>query len=217
VSEPVRLLRVRRPLEGHIEALFTRYSPENADATLVLNEETSTLTRSERLIIEWPSGAPRTRATVSAVEVTQDAQVTLSLSLTPSEPDARHYPRLVGGVALTFSSAPSELDLTTAWLEAQPGTPSALQQSSALDELMNFSVYGLAFESPIQLEVGTELLCELGLSREAERWRTRAVVARSWATEAEGRHGLALQFIDPPSDLVDTLATYTLELQKLNT
>ena len=216
MSEPVRLLRVKRPLEGYIEAHLTRHGPEHADATLVLGDDRAALSSSERLIIEWPNGAPRTRATVSAVDVTQDAQVTLSLSLTPSEPDARHYPRLVGGVALSFTSAPNEPELITAWLTDPPRSASALRLSSALDELMNFSVYGLAFESPMHLEVGEALLCELGLSRDQERWRTRAVVARSWPV-GEGRHGLALQFTDPPSGLIDTLAAYTLELQKLNT
>lgn len=205
---------MKKPLEGHIEASLTRLGPELAKA-MVSDAEGLDLSVSERLIVEWSNGSHRARATVNQAR-SEGGQLTLTLSLTTSEPDARHYPRLVGGISISFAPPPEPREGVDSWLQGEEQALSSVAFNAALDELMNFSVYGLAFESKLELQVGTPLLCELGLSRDQARWRTQAQVTRSWPVNEE-RHGVAIEFTSPPSGLIDVLAAYTIELQKLNT
>ena len=216
MSAPVRLLRVKHPLEGHLEASLSRLAPELAYVELSSSAGGLDFELGERLIVEWSDEAQRARAVVKAREAGGEGALRLTLSMTLTEPDARHYPRLVGGISIRCARRDQALSDVEAWLEGSSDALSELRLSEALDELMNFSVYGLAFESSLALHVGDELLCELGLSRERDRWRTRAQVARAWEI-GEGRYGVAIQFTDPPSGLIDTLARFTLELQKLST
>ena len=207
---------MKRPLEGHLEARLSRIAPELAYVELSPSSEDPELELGERLIVEWGDEAQRARAVVKAREAGERGALRLTLAMTLTEPDARHYPRLVGGISMRCARLDQEPSGVEAWLDGGSDALSELSLSEALDELMNFSVYGLAFESPLALHVKDELLCELGLSREGDRWRTRAQVVRAWEIE-EGRYGVALQFTDPPSGLIDTLARFTLELQKLST
>lgn len=214
MSDSVRLLRVKYPIEGHLDGLLTRLGPEQAIVQLDLPSTMPALEASERLIIEWSHGTSPTRAVLDDLSVEQ-TQYTLNLSLAPLESDARHYPRLIGGIALSFMHSTQNQHEEDAWLN-QVSMPNPYSFLEALDELMNFSVYGLAFESTKNMQVGARLLCEVGLSRSQERWRTRAEVVRAWQI-SEARFGLAIFFHSPPSELIDTLAAYTLELQKLST
>jgi len=214
----VRVLRVRHPLLGAFEAALTLLGSESGLIKLSAPPSPE-LEPGERLIIEWPDSDQRARATIGALELQPQGGVTLELTLQISQPDARHYPRLMGGIALRFTSlsaSQSSPEALQAWLDHEPSALDLASHEAPLDELMNFSVYGLAFECERHLEVGELLLCELGPQRAQERWRTRAQVARSWLIQ-EGRCGVALQFEDPPPALVDALARFTLVIQGAST
>jgi len=214
----VRVLRVRHPLLEAFETELTLLGSESGLITLSAPPSPE-LKSGERLIIEWPDSDQRARATVGALERQPQGEVTLELSLQISQPDARHYPRLVGGIALRFitlSATQRSPEALQAWLNHEPSALDHASHEAPLDELMNFSAYGLAFECERQLEIGAQLLCELGPKREQERWRTRAQVARSWLIQ-EGRSGVALEFEAPPPALIDALARFTLFIQSAST
>lgn len=224
----VRLLRVKHPTLTPLEADLTLIEPQTACVVTpyTQHEDEAPLTAGERLIVEWSQQDMRARAVVLEVNFQAfegdsseaverfGAQGTLQLTLqlTLSDPDARHYPRLLGGISVRFCALDDRVATldTDAWLAHKEV---ALPLITPLDELMDFSVHGLAFESPEHLEGSAFVLCEVGVAREADRWRTSAKVARSWPL-GEGRFGLALQFISPPPALTDALSAYTLELQR---
>ena len=100
MSAPVRLLRVKHPLEGHLEASLSRLAPELAYVELSPSSEGLELELGERLIVEWSDEDQRARAVVKAREAEGGGALRLTLAMTLTEPDARHYPRLVGGISM---------------------------------------------------------------------------------------------------------------------
>ncbi|MBM4292252.1 MAG: hypothetical protein FJ138_13125 [Deltaproteobacteria bacterium] len=216
----VALLRVKDPALPTLEADLTAFTPERAvvTAALLAGEEGAPAV-GERVIVEWLDEAPlRARARVEA----SDSQpldparpalgvaLRLTLAVSTLEGDGRHYPRLLGGIHLRLARpAPRAQE----WVAGACGWEEAgLAPLAPLDALMNFSVHGLAFELAAPAAVSEAFVCEVGLARGGERWRTWAKVARAWQTPAA--FGVALQLTSPPLALVGALSAYTLELQR---
>jgi hypothetical protein len=216
----VSLLRVKDPTLPTLEADLTHINPERALATApLLSGERLDLALGERLIVEWLDEEPlRARARLEAIERValdperpdQGEALRLTLAISTLEGDGRHYPRLLGGIHLRLARPSAQAE---AWVSGEVEWEGAsLAPITPLDPLMNFSVHGLAFELSQPMIISEPCVCEVGLARGGERWRTWAKVARAWKTPSS--YGVALQLTSPPLGLINALSAYTLELQR---
>ena len=216
----VSILRVKDPTLPTLEADLTALTPERAVAEVpLLSGERLDIALGERLIVEWLDEAPlRARARVEGVErvaahatrADQGGALRLTLAISTLEGDGRHYPRLLGGIHLRLARPSAQAE---EWVAGEGSWEAAgLSPIAPLDPLMNFSVHGFAFELSAPMLISEPCVCEVGLARGGERWRTWAKVARAWQTPAA--FGVALQLTTPPVALVNALSAYTLELQR---
>ena len=225
----VTLVRVKYPTATPLEADLISAS-EDADEGLLmipmsLEDEVPPFSLEERLVLHWPDLIARQgKARVLEIDTLEENPAsenhpwfTLQLSVEvdlPSE-NLRHYPRLIGGVDLGYIEISEGMD-SEIWLSGKDREDSSssegLQLSTPIDPLMNFSVFGLKFESRDLLSESTLLLCEIGLPVDEQRWRSLAKVVRVWP---EGDlFSTAIHFISPPQGLVDALSDFTLRIQR---
>jgi hypothetical protein len=133
------------------------------------------------------------------------------------EREKRAYPRLVGGVPLRYRllHRTEERAETLAWLS---GDKSPLNRGEWItpDDLMNFSVTGLRFESDAEAEAGQVLLLDLGV-RGHGSWRCTARVVRTFDAPPDGvpngSRSLAVSFEVIPTEAEEALTEMTLAIQ----
>ena len=218
----VALLRVKDPALPSLEADLTALSPERASVSAPLlegDEPAASIAVGERLVVEWLDEVSLrararvedvTRAPLDPERPDLGALLTLQLAISTLEGDARHYPRLLGGVHLRLARPTPAAER---WVAGELGWEEAgLAPIAPLDPLMNFSVHGFAFEVATPVALSEPFVCEVGLARGGGRWRAWAKVARVWSTPTGA--GVALQLTSPPLDLINALSAYTLELQR---
>ena len=217
-----RLIRVKDPSLSPLEADLINFNQDNHQSVEAIapihikRSEGQIPEAGERLVLRWEEGDQRLSGHASIEKVDYEAQqenqewqtLKLTLKLQGIESNSRHYPRMLGGIALTFTPI-DHVQEVEGWMGHQAELD---LQHHPLDPLMNFSVNGLKFESDQELTESTLLACEVGLSVDQSRWRTLAKVVRVWNEETH--FSIAIHFISPPTDLTDTLSAYTLRLQK---
>ena len=225
----VTLVRVKYPTVAPLEADLISASKDSDEGLLLipmsLEDDVPPFSVEERLVLDWPDLiAGQGKARVLQVDTLEENPAsenhpwfTLQLSVEvdlPSE-NLRHYPRLIGGVDLGYIEVSEGMD-SEVWLSSTgreaPSTSETFELSTPVDPLMNFSVFGLKFESRDLLSESTLLLCEIALPVDDRRWRSLAKVVRVWP---EGElFSTAIHFISPPQGLVDALSEFTLRIQR---
>ena len=131
--------------------------------------------------------------------------------------ERRAFPRLIGGLQLSVRalSATEEAGEVAAWTRGDDG-PSERGEWFQPDELMNFSVTGLRFDSPPEVLANQILLIDMGV-RKFGRWRCVAEVVRVFTEPLDGSSGsgqVAVQFIEIPTDAENALSEMTLAIQE---
>lgn len=130
--------------------------------------------------------------------------------------ERRAFPRLIGGLqlrvrALSADEADAEVDRWTG------GDASMLDGGDWFepDELMNFSVTGLRFDSPPDVTADQVLLLDMGI-RKSGRWRCVAQVIRVFTEplDGDGNGQIAVHFLEIPPAAEDALAELTLSIQE---
>ena len=231
MREPITLVRITHPTLEPLEAdlvsiddAVSIYIPSSyADSIPSFNVD-------ERIILTWYDNNKHSKAKI--ISITQEDiseelltkvkdeqkltdsnrwyMIVLSVSLEPTIDNLRHYPRLLGGINLSYVPV-TDGNLTEAWLDGQEDEQIE-NFHQPIDSLMNFSVNGLKFECKAELTESTLLLCTVGLLSEEKQWRTLAKVVRVW--KEESYNSVAIHFISPPVDLTTKLSEFTLKLQR---
>ena len=124
--------------------------------------------------------------------------------------ERREWPRMYGSVPLRWRVASQ--GEAASWLD---GSSTPTDGWMDPDDLMSFSVAGLAFDGPEGVEKGTTLLLELGVGRDPRRWRCLGKVVRVLPPlQADGTGvRLAVSLESVPADGAAALSELTLELQ----
>ena len=240
MREPVTLVRVSHPTLVPLEAdLIVQDQHATVYVPFSSTEEIPSFQVDERVIITWhdeQSRHSKARVLHIATETTEpphhspeDHQsvththesshdhsdqwhtLILSLSVEDIHANLRHYPRLLGGIDLSYTPVSEDM-MVENWLEGE--TLEGHVFHKPLDNLMNFSVTGLKFECEMLLDESTLLLCEIGLLSETTRWRSLAKVVRVWKEDSDTSTSVAIHFISPPQDLTAALSEFTLKLQR---
>lgn len=239
MRERVQLIRVSHPQLGHYEADLMRLeASDHEDGShyvifLPMNTQGPSLEVGERVVVRWeqrdnPSQAPL-KGRGRVVEVIREGgegdgvdehwlTYRLEISLQNHVSNLRHYPRLLGGIRLYYAPV-NTIEDADAWLTTGPRSETDLNSDSRfslpLDELMNFSVSGLSFESEASLDSSSLLLCAVGVGVEEELSWTLGKVVRCQPSELG--YSVALHFVSPPQELIEKLSSFTLKLQRVET
>jgi len=175
----------------------------------------------QRAILNIIDGkAPRVLGTITRVE---GRRITLSQQAL-RERERRVYPRLHAGIPLRFRvPAPdAAAAAAVAWLRSDEGSaedPGWVTHES----LVNFSVTGLGFDSPIAANNGDLVLLDMGMPGRPERWRCTGVLVRvspvppdELEEDDAGRlcaHRYALNFETIPHAAQAALTELTIQMQ----
>ncbi|MFN3197389.1 MAG: hypothetical protein ACE366_03055 [Bradymonadia bacterium] len=149
-------------------------------------------------------------------------------------PERRVYPRLMGGVPLTYTiiaadDAEAEA-LGEQWVEL--GMPAPDDTWRSPDPLMNFSVTGLCFEDAYEGDEppgmpGDVFLGWMAVGSDARRYRVAGRLVRAAPIDPEQQksadgvaapptHRIAVNFTAMEDEAVEALTAYTLKLQLAN-
>ena len=83
------------------------------------------------------------------------------------------------------------------------------------DELINFSVSGLSFESNHPIDHSSSLACAIAIGGASDLIRCLGKVVR--CEKSDDGYQIALHFISPPQALIDALSEFTLKIQREET
>jgi len=229
--EQVQLIRVSHPHLGAYEAdIINTESPQVAPdqfeyiAYLPVNPESAPLVAGERVVLKWSNSHLRGRGVITEIGEEEEEGGnriwrTFKLLINLKEPtlNLRHYPRMLGGISLFYTTVESVEDAEI-WLNesSEPYDFSNDERfSQPLDPLMNFSVSGLSFEASEPLSTSHLLLCAIGQGGGGPLMRSMGKVVRCQGKEE--RYSIALNFVSPPPELTQQLSDFTLRLQRLET
>lgn len=118
--------------------------------------------------------------------------------------EQRLFPRLYGIVNLSFKSEPSTKDIAE-WLD---GVSSKDDSWVTPNPLMNFSVNGASFTSPVPVQEKSTLLVQLNFETEM---RGIARVVR--CKEDDDEYDIAIYFENVPDEAINHLTQLTLQIQ----
>ena len=225
MREHIQLIRVAHPYLGPYSADLTTvrtHTTHEYKLFVLLNNGHPPLEQGERLVLKWEGeGSKVGRGVVEEVRVEKEEGdglewqgIKLSLNIKENQSDHRHYPRLYAGFEL-YVAPLDEFEDIASWLEAPCNLEEVSQDKRFIkpsDELMNFSVNGIAFETPTTIEQGQQLLCVLHINSLKQTIKCLAKVVRCERTYE--LHSVALSFISPPQKLIEVLTDFTLKLQK---
>ena len=224
MRERVELIRVSHPYLGPYEADLTSVGQDEEQEHLLLlliAQDHPPLQIGERLVLTWDG--ERTKSGRAIVEmINQDTQeldgdwtgVKLSLTMQTEPKNNRHYPRLYGGFDVYYASL-LQFDDITGWLDVDCNIDEIKADqrfAKPIDELMNFSVNGLSFETNQPIDQGQQLVCVLGINQVNKPIKCLAKVVR--CENLENTYMIALSFMSPPQSLTEVLTDFTLKLQK---
>lgn len=230
MRERVQLIRVSHPELGPYEAdLISNQGIEDIEYTVYMpvNNEDFPLASGERLVLRWDDESQRRgRAIVEGIDNEGDQQerhdlnwqtFKVSVHIQDHASNLRHYPRLIAGFEFFYASL-HEIEEGEDWLTTTTTLDLHRQDtrfSRPIDDLINFSVSGLSFESKTAIDSSSPLLCAIGVDRSKVLIRCLSKVVRC-ALEGE-YYSVAIHFISPPLELAETLSDVTLRLQRIET
>jgi hypothetical protein len=194
---------------------------------LPISDEDTPLEAGERLVLRWDDETQK-RGRAIVEEINNDKESAsghdlswhtfkISVQIQDHVSNLRHYPRLLSGFEFFYASL-HEIDEGEDWLTNTTTLDLHrldIRFSRPIDELINFSVSGLSFESNEPIDNSSPLLCAIGVDRSKALIRCLSKVVRC---EREGDHYcVAIHFISPPVELAETLSDVTLRLQRKET
>ena len=139
------------------------------------------------------------------LKITKHQDSKLILEPTQIHPrEKRLFPRLFGIINLIFKANPSREELS-GWLD---GTLEADDSWITPVPLMNFSVNGASFHSPVSAPAKSTLLIELNFDK---KFRGLARVVR--CDEQDDQYEIAIYFEDIPDEAINHLTQLTLLIQ----
>lgn len=228
MRERVQLIRVSHPHLGPYEAdlIATANGEEQGHVVyLPFSPEDSPLRLGERIVMSWyGESSKRGRGIVEEIrpediETHESEWQTLKLSVSMQDLglNLRHYPRLIGGFEFFYASF-EEIETPEEWLLSttqQDEVRSDARFKQPTDELINFSVSGLSFESNHPIDISSSLACAIAIGGSSDLIRCLGKVVR--CVKADRVYQIALHFISPPQDLIDELSEFTLKIQREET
>jgi hypothetical protein len=177
-------------------------------------EGTPPLANGTSLILDFPPDAGAARAIV-VVERHEGRRLIARVDKVPRA-DLREYPRVHGGVALTYGTLASEA-AADEWLRGGAG-PAKVRDP---DPFMNFSATGLAFEDIESCREGDLLALSVGIPGSTVRWRATAKVVRVARIPIDERdedlpatHRIAVHFVSIPDEAREALLIHTDRIQE---
>lgn len=239
MRERIQLMRVSHPILGQYEADFLYQETEGKPTYtvyLTVDKIDPVVIVGERIVMTWlddPSKHARAKIQSVTRELAQDQDewetFQLTLEIQSQSNDLRHYPRLVGGFKL-FYSLLDKIENVEDWLERAEEESQLLHQENfikPLDDLLNFSVSGLSFETQAPLDISTVIACAIIQRNKVELIKCLAKVTRcaelkdelqdSELSKDEKYYQIAVHFISPPQILTQALTELTLRLQRRET
>jgi hypothetical protein len=239
MRERIQLMRVSHPILGQYEADFLYQETEGKPTYtvyLTVDKIDPVLIAGERIVMTWlddPSKHARAKIQSVMRESAQDQDewetFQLTLEIQSQSNDLRHYPRLVGGFKL-FYSLLDDIENVEDWLERDEEESQLQHQGNftkPLDDLLNFSVSGLSFETQAPLDISTVIACAIIQPDKAELIKCLAKVTRCAVLKDDPKdfelsrdekyYQIAVHFVSPPQILTQALTEFTLRLQRRET
>ena len=228
MRERVQLIRVSHPHLGPYEAdLIASVNGEDQGHIVYLpfGPEDSPLCLGERIVMSWyGESSKRGRGIVEDIrsediDTHESDWQTLKVSVAMQDLglNLRHYPRLVGGFEFFYISF-EEMETPEEWLLSTNQSDNIRSDgrfNQPNDELINFSVSGMSFESDHPIDISSSLVCAIGVGGSSELIRCLGKVVR--CVHIDDCYQIALHFISPPDPLINALSEFTLKIQREET
>lgn len=179
--------------------------------TIDLDQDAAQLPTGARAIVSFADGAAA-RVIGRVVEVRGNQLVVSQDSVRNRE--RRSFPRLHGGIPLRYRNlGPGTHDIEAATYLRGDAGPIGRGRWLSPGEFMNFSVTGLKFDAPDEVEVDDLLLIELGVRGRPETWRCTGRVVFVEPGD-DDKPSAAVEFEQIPEGAQAALSDLTLQIQE---